>query len=710
MRRRLPRLFVPFLLVLGLSVGATAAAAQDVPPPGAIDGIPVGAEPDPPPAGVPEPAPVGQEQQASGVTAASTPPERYFSREAYEDIEAAVAAAARPCAVSNNGLKALVLSPIFFESSGATSPSSAPAPMTLSRYDEWNPSYPSTTSNLGANRSLYAQRNPYTSYPRAFWHPGIGIWQYDSAGLGAPYTAVERMDARVIAPTVAARVLTRYCNAKAAGQSDLNARKASWGDWVGCASSGCETVFQQLIQNGFGQMRLLDGIGRLGGAKERTCALPGRGQLACAYVDPNAAQGARWWVSLNPNDGNPTKAPAPLSTPFYVFELDGREHRHWLSADSGYSISLSASRTLGRNARYRTDQAGSGLTWETSSALCDLTTGRGACVPQAPPGISAGSISVNGTYRAFSLDATGDGRGDVLWYGPGSSPDVVWLGGGSGSFSSRAASINGTYDHVLTGDVDGDGRDDVLWYARSTGAAYLWRSQGDGSFSSLALSPGAGRIPLMLDTDGNDQMEVFWYGPGGLSDSLWRWQAGGFVASARSVSGQYLPFVGDFDGNGRDDIFWYAPGPAADHLWLHRIASGHLSLQQRVSGLYQPLVGNFDGDCCDDIFWYAPGSPPDAIWFGGSGGSFADSATAVAATYTPVVADLQGDGRDDVVWYAAGPPGDYWWRWNAGRSATSSGLALPLQHQPVVGAFSAGGQDGILWHQAGSTPDVIWYR
>ena len=718
MRRRPASLVLALSVLVGsVGLGTPAATAQDEPPPGALDGNPVGAAPDPPVDGEPVPDETSGERSESAASAASSPPERYFSRQAFDDIQAAVVAAARPCPVTNNGLLALVMAPIFYESSGAITPSSAPSPMTLSRYDEWNPSQPATTSNLGANRSLYPGRNPYTAYPRGYWHPGIGIWQYDSAGLGAAYTAVERMDARVIAPVVAARVMTRYCNAQAAGQSDLNARKASWGDWVGCSQNGCEVVFQQLTTNGFQQMRLLDGIERLGGTQVRTCSLPGRGTFTCAYVDHRLAQGARWWAvhssTVPINDGNPTSPPAPLSAPFYVFELDGREHRHWLSADTGYGVSLSAYRTLGRNARYRTDQAGSGLTWATSSSLCDVTADRGACgsqLPTPPSGVQSKEVVVTSNQQAITLDANGDGRGDVLLYGPGAIADALWIGQGEGVFAQVGAAISGTYDHVLTGDVDGDGLDDILWYASPTGSAYLWKSRGDGSFSSFALAPGAQRIPLLLDVDGDDDIEIFWYGPGSISDSLWNWSGDGFVASPRSVSGVYQPIVGDFDRNGRDDIFWYAPGPASDHLWLHRVAGGHLSVARPVQGSYQPVVGDYDGDGADDIFWYAPGPAADSVWFGGPNGSFTNRSAPVNGSYTPLVADLQGDGRDDVIWYAPGPAGDFWWRWSTARSYSSASLTLPAQHQATVGAFSVGGADGVLWHQAGDTPDVIWYR
>ena len=70
--------------------------------------------------------------------------------------------------------------------------------MTLSRYDEWSGTF-GENNNQNANYGLYAFRNPSTPYQRAYWHPGVGIWQYDSAGLGAPFTAIESMRVSTVA-------------------------------------------------------------------------------------------------------------------------------------------------------------------------------------------------------------------------------------------------------------------------------------------------------------------------------------------------------------------------------------------------------------------------------------------------------------------------------------------------------------------------------
>jgi hypothetical protein len=706
MRRPVP-LLVAACLCVGAVTGGAVAAADDLPV-GFTDGHAVG----PDAAAAPSPS-------ATGFGAAAVT-ERYFGKEAYAAIRAAVAATPRACAISNDGLTALVLAPVFKESSAATTPSTAPSPMTLSRYDEWSGTF-STTNNRDANYGLYAFRNPSTAYSRAYWHPGIGVWQYDSAGLGAPLTTIEAMDTGLVSAAAAQVMAARYCNPSStqAGHgppfSDQERRYSAWSDW-GYPCTLCQGFFQEMMGTSpkFANLNLVPGITPLGGTVERSCVLaddptPRR----CWYVEPRVGviQGATAWATLSPSGGSgPTVAPAPLSHPFYVVDRGTTEERHWLKVDTGYGIDIRAVRTIGKNARPRSNQTGSGLTWSSSSGLCDLTAARGLCSPLPPSGVSSRALTVTSGYRPVPLDADGDGLGDVLWYRPGTGSDALWIGGGGATFSSEPEAVSGTYDDVLAGDVDGDGDDDVLWYNRTSGASYLWRSRGDGAFTTIALTPGSGRRPLLLDSNGDGDHEIFWYGPGSVGDALWSWTGSTFSKSARAVSGTYRPLVGDFDGNGRDDIFWYAPGSTADFVWLHATNGSTLSVGRSVKGTYAPLVGDLDGDGEDDVLWYAPGGAADSVWFGGPGAVFSSRGAEVNGSYVPVVADLFGTGRDTVTWYAPGSASDHLWAWSAGRTLTSTPLVLPGFHGPVVGAFSTGGGDGVIWYEPNQPTDVIWYR
>lgn len=686
-------------------------------PVGFTDGVPVGGATGPEPSD-PGAAPPG-ETAAPGGAEASALPARYFGREPWAAIRSAAATTARSCGVSDDGLSALVIAPVFKESSVATTAGAAPSPMTLSRYDEWNGVF-ATTTNAAANHGLYAFRDPSTPYKRAFWHPGVGIFQYDSSGVGAPFTTIERMDVSVVGADVAAGMAARYCSPSSSlvghgpPYSDQERRASAWAPW-GYPCTACEAQFQAFMATSprFSALRLVDGISTTGGADRRTCTLAGvAGPVTCWFVDPRPGviEGSTAWAAIAPLDGgSPTVAPTPLSAPFYVVDRGATEEHHWLAEHTGYAIDISGVRTVGWNERPRAGQAGSGITWRSSSGLCDLDAGVGDCLPVPPDGISSSPLVVGGSYRPLALDADGDGRGDVLWIAPGTAADWLWTGGGGGRFTSVRQNVGGRFDDVLAADVDGDGDDDVLWYARATGTAYLWGAQGDGTFRALRLDRPAGLRPIVVDTDGDGADELFWYGPGARPDSLWRWQGLAFVATAQSVSGSYLGLPADVDGDGRTDLLWYAPGPAADHLWLSTGSGRFTSVPATVDGAYWPLIGDYDGDGASDVLWYGPGSAPDSLWFGRAGG-FAKASATVAGEYQPVVADLGGDGADDVVWYRPGGGSDRWWRWGRDRTITSMALEADGTQQAVVGAFSAGGTDGVLWYGPGAEVDGIWWR
>lgn len=355
------------LLAAALAALATATAVT------AVDGlIPTS------PLGGAEPA------EAEAVPAGTPGVTRYFGKGAYEGIRTAVAETPRACHLSDDGLTALVMAPIFKEVSMAETPETAPSPMTLSRWDEWTGRW-SGSNNLNANYGLYAFRDPVsTPYKRAYWTPGVGIFQYDVAGVGAPYTASQMMDVRYIARDVAAGMADRYC---ASGGDDFARRSAAWQPWQalgGIAKS--EALYQEMVGAGhppFSTIGLVEGIDNAGGMVAHTCLLGGA-PTECYYVDPAAAQGANWWATTDPDGGAVGEGEAPLTAPFYVVQRDGFEERHWMMYDTGYDVNISARRQMGQNARPMDGQPASGLAWSNTSDLCDTDRPEFECPLPAP--------------------------------------------------------------------------------------------------------------------------------------------------------------------------------------------------------------------------------------------------------------------------------------------------------------------------------------
>lgn len=276
-------------------------------------------------------------------------------------------------ALPTEKLVAYMLSPTWWEVTGADS-SRTPSPMTLSRGDYDVDFYPP------------GQAGTTAPYRRAFWHPGIGAWQFDDVSVGTNLS-YEKFNTLSTAQKIAALMSSSYCNNPTA--------YSVFGPWCACASTGvcdapdrsrCELTFNKLYNpNGPAEHQVEPdaSTSRDGGAEPRMCRM--RGQAAsftCVYVDPGRAQGftgtsngaVYGWIS-DPD------ARIPLSKPFYVYKeaagSSSYEWRYWMAADTGFGIDYAARRTYGSNSR-------AGLTWivdaaSTDQGLCDLSALRGAC-------------------------------------------------------------------------------------------------------------------------------------------------------------------------------------------------------------------------------------------------------------------------------------------------------------------------------------------
>ena len=301
------------------------------------------------------------------------------------------------CGLSSIELAVMMMAPTYFEAGGAV-----PSPMTLSRWDNVN------AWSLNAN--LFAFGQTTGPYVNAFFSPGVGLWQFDSAG-GWDLTAADAIDVVTASNTAAAYMAKNWCAASRDEYWNANPQRRrayAWGAWFGCRSSinssPCEDRYQQLILEGAINSAQDLGVDTSGGMSSRTCDVVGLGSnLPCWYVNPANAQGSKGWTSLTYDPARPDFV-TPLPKPFYVVRANGREYRIWLKVDTGYDIGITASHPVTTNAR-------TSMVWERQANLCDKTQYRGECGGAPPIGVldavSVGNSSINLKGWAWDRDTTG---------------------------------------------------------------------------------------------------------------------------------------------------------------------------------------------------------------------------------------------------------------------------------------------------------------
>ncbi len=301
------------------------------------------------------------------------------------------------CGLSSIELAVMMMAPTYFEAGGPI-----PSPMALSRWDNVNV--------RASNVNLFAFGQTTGPYVNAFFSPGIGLWQFDSAG-GWDLTAADAINVVTASNVAAAHIASRWCEASRDPYWNANEQRRrafAWGAWFGCRSSGntapCETRYQQLILEGAINTAQDLGVDTSGGMSSRTCDVAGLGSdLPCWYVNPVNAQGSRGWTSLTYDPARPDFV-TPLPKPFYVVRANGREYRIWLKVDTGYDIGITGSHPVTTNARVS-------MVWERQANLCDKTQNRGECSGFPPVGVldsvSVGNGSINVKGWAWDRDTTG---------------------------------------------------------------------------------------------------------------------------------------------------------------------------------------------------------------------------------------------------------------------------------------------------------------
>jgi len=546
----------------------------------------------------------------------------------------------------------MVLAPTYPET--GASGSLAPSPMTLSRYD--------------TAPGLYAFGDPSTPYHNAFWNPGVGAWQFDSAG-GWDLTTAQEISTDSAASQATKTIVAGWCADTADATKPVLRRAAAWAPWHGCGSDGatCETIYQTINGSPTLHVTADPSVGRLGGAVVRSCQLNGGPPVTCTRVDPSLAQGDDAFAT-------PGFGPAPISAPFYDLVSGSTEYRVWLANDTGYQVTVWASLPLGSNAR-------TSLTWGTGSVLCDRVTLNGCswtgwlAFPQKWYGHPSVATNADGRLEVFAVGfdgvvyhswqtTTGIWSGWAALPGLTNARSVVAVVGSGGrlvaaarladgtvsvnAFSGSAwpgwTSTGGTLTGSLTPDTNPAGRAEFFGISTAGTIVHQWQ-QSNGQWSGWA-SLGGPTAPTAIDVAKNRSGRLELFAVGGWATIYHAWQLSsggwsGWVQLGGSVSGSVSVAT---NTTGRLEVFYRGTDGALWHIWQGPTLawSVPVSLGGSLSGS-PAATRNRDGRL--EVFAPLGNRVPGHIWQQQPGGPWSGWGPLVGPPAAALVATPQADGH-----------------------------------------------------------------
>lgn len=322
------------------------------------------------------------------------------------------------------------------------------------------------------------------------------------------------------------------------------------------------------------------------------------------------------------------------------------------------------------------------------------------------------AVSVSGSYQTYVGDFAGDAADDILWYGPGSAPDSLWVGAkgkrGTNAFKKYALTITSSYTPII-GDFAGDAHTDIVWYKSGTGTSRMWVSAGNGTFTGLNLPTKYATKPYALKNYKGGKDGIFWFDSSAYDlshRSIFADDGSGtevkYPVDGAAPGGKVV--IGDWNGDGYEDAFVLSPA-AQTGVGFNFLPDGTNKYRTNSFYLDYTMVPVYQVPR-DGILFFGPGAKPDAFWRGKAGALFTSVALRdvnLAGRLTSYPLDsvlISGKKIDETVFYDDGTSAD-WYDLNTTRKMGDE--------RPIVGDFDGDGGYDILWYAGGSAPDQLWY-
>lgn len=279
-----------------------------------------------------------------------------------------------------------------------------------------------------------------------------------------------------------------------------------------------------------------------------------------------------------------------------------------------------------------------------------------------PPGLvyRKTDTTSGGTVPAFTVagDFNGDGKTDLVVANSGSDNLGVFLGDGSGSFSSAVNYAAGDAPRsVVVSDFNGDGKADLACANMSANNVSVLLGNGTGGFAPAVQFPTAsGPLFIVADDFNGDQRadlvtaNIFSHNISVLMGN----GTGGFATALHFNAGTNPVSIstGDFNKDGQVDLA-VAENNSGNVNILTGNGNGTFASPVSYAAGVNPIsvtAGDFNKDGNSDLAVVNAGSNTVSVFPGTGSGNFG-SAVNYAVGTNPVsvcVGDFNGDGRADL--------------------------------------------------------------